>query len=150
MSSRRPWRGSHPRAKLAIAAVVVLAAASGAISLATASRGKAAKGKSAECPAALAAHVVDATAVAEAARAWGLHQRPHRFVVGLLSTSPYSLGTDAVWRTIARQQCGSRVASRSWVAFYYSPDRTKSADLAEGVDYFAKTSQGWKQWYAYR
>jgi hypothetical protein len=118
--------------------------------LATASRGQAGQEKSTECPAALAAHVGDATAVAKAARAWGLDQRPRKFVVGLLSMSPYSVGTDGVWRNIARRRCGSRVAGRSWVAFYYTPNRIKSADLAEGVDYFAKASHGWKEWYAYR
>lgn len=153
MFFRRLWRGSSARLKLGVGSLVALGLAAGAtaaIGLAAQSRGHDAHGRSAGCPAALPRGLGDATGAVDAARAWGLSQRPKRFVVGLLSTSPYSLGTDAVWRNIARQRCGSRVASRTWVAFYYTPSRIKSADLAEGVVYFARTAAGWKEWYAYR
>ena len=139
--------------KLGVAALVVLAVSAGAgaaIGLAAGNRVHDAQRKSEGCPAALPRRLGDATGALSAARAWGRNERPRRFVVGLLSTSPYSLGTNAVWRNVARQRCGTRVASRTWVAFYYAPSRVKSADLAEGVVYFARTPSGWKEWYAYR
>jgi hypothetical protein len=99
----------------------------------------------------MATHLGDTAGVEAAARRLGLRQRPQRFLVGLLSMSPYSLGTDAVWRNIAKQRCGGRIAGRSWVAFYFSPAGAKtSADLAEGVVYFARTTRGWKEWFVYR
>lgn len=134
---------------VATVAVVVLAAAmSAAVSLAG---GGVSQERTLSCPSALPRGLGDSTGALRAARDWGLRQRPRRYVVGLLSMSPYSLGTDAVWRKIARQQCGARIASRSWVAFYFAPSSAKrSADLAEGVVYFARTTHGWKEWYAYR
>lgn len=139
---------SKMRIGLALTVAVALAAvASAAVAVAD---GSSAQKRAKGCPAALPHKLGDVTGALAAARVWGSRQHPRRFLVGLLSTSPYSLGTDSVWRKIARQQCGARVASRSWVAFYYAPARSKSADLAEGVVYLARTAQGWKEWYAYR
>jgi hypothetical protein len=140
----------NARVKLVATLIAVLAlgaAASAAVSLAA---GGGSRKSTTGCPAALPRALDDATGAMVAARTWGLRQQPRRFVVGLLSMSPYSLGTEGVWRNIARQQCGARVASRSWVAFYFAPARAKSADLAEGVVFFARTTGGWKEWYAYR
>jgi hypothetical protein len=72
-------------------------------------------------------------------------------VVGIISLSPYSLGTDEVWRRIARDRCGALVASRSWVAFYFRPEWARqSASIAEGASYLVRTRSGWRVWYRYR
>ncbi len=99
------------------------------------------------CPRALLASDSAVTNLVRVAR----RSQPTAEVVGVLSLSPFSLGTDDLWRNIARAKCGRAVASRSWVAFYYRPQWAKrSASIAEGVSYFTLTRSGWRLWYRYR
>jgi hypothetical protein len=106
-----------------------------------------ATGVATTCPRALVAPGDSAPNVVQAAK----RSEPKAEVVGVLSLSPFSLGTDDTWRRIARGTCGTQVASRSWVAFYYRPQWAKrSASIAEGVAYLALTQSGWRIWYRYR
>lgn len=144
---------SRRKAKLVVAsaAIVVLATVLSVVTaLAWGSGAELSRKAFSGCPAARSAPLGDTSGVESAARAFGLQQQPRRFVVGLLSLSPFSLGTDDVWRNIARKKCGSLVESRSWAAFYFTRAGAKSPDLSEGVVYFAQTARGWKAWYVYR
>jgi hypothetical protein len=89
--------------------------------------------------------------VAQAVLAAAAAAEPRARVVGVLSLTPYSLGTDDVWRRIATSRCGEAVSKRSWVAFYFRPEwAKKSASIAEGVSFVAPTRSGWRVWYRYR
>src|SRR5713226_5119351 len=74
--------------------------------------------RNANCPQALVAPRDSAAAVVHAAQ----RSEPKEEVVGLLSLSQFSLGTDDVWRNIARDRCGAKAAARSWVVFYFRPE----------------------------
>jgi hypothetical protein len=129
---------SWPAVLLLALAVTVGAGASPARTTSAAASG---------CPTVLPAKASLLPAVVSVAR----RAEPRAQVLGVLSLSPWSLGTDDVWRGIAAARCGKAVATQSWVVFFVRPAwMHASASIAEGVSYIARTSRGLRVWYRYR
>ncbi len=99
----------------------------------------------ARCPHALPPGRHPEGAVAAAAR----REFPDRRIRGLHSLAPGGFGLQPVWRSTARERCDDdRVVARSWVVFTLGS--LKEPSLTSGVHFFARTRQGWVDWFDLR